>query len=79
MIHLYYSLVKNYNIVKNIFFITYLFDAFQICLTSLCDTLRLLGCFSQNTELEDSEDIFSISREENTFHNLFSGNVMEPV
>ncbi|XP_047001362.1 WD repeat and FYVE domain-containing protein 3 [Schistocerca americana] len=49
----------------------------EICLTSLCDTLRLLGCFSSQQQLEECDDTL-LSKEENTFHNLFIGNVLEP-
>lgn len=50
----------------------------EICSTSLCDTLRLLGCFSSFTKLEENEEVITSPREENTFHNLFTGNVLEP-
>ncbi|RZF45662.1 hypothetical protein LSTR_LSTR010613 [Laodelphax striatellus] len=50
----------------------------EICSTSLCDTLRLLGCFSSLTKLEENEEVITSAREENTFHNLFTGNVLEP-
>ncbi|XP_039275905.1 WD repeat and FYVE domain-containing protein 3 [Nilaparvata lugens] len=50
----------------------------EICSTSLCDTLRLLGCFSPLTKLEENEEVVTSAREENTFHNLFTGNVLEP-
>ncbi|KAL1139731.1 hypothetical protein AAG570_006709 [Ranatra chinensis] len=50
----------------------------EICLTSLCDTLRLLGCFTQHTKIEDCEDILSFSRDDSTFHTIFIGSVIEP-
>lgn len=50
----------------------------EICSTSLCDTLRLLGCFSEKTVLEESEDFVKMTNEEIHFHNLFTGNVIEP-
>ncbi|XP_067008592.2 WD repeat and FYVE domain-containing protein 3 [Anabrus simplex] len=49
----------------------------EICLTSLCDTLRLLGCFSSQQQLDDCDETLT-PREENTFHNLFTGNILEP-
>jgi len=49
----------------------------QICLTSLCDTLRLLGCFSSQQYLDEYDET-TAAREENTFHNLFTSNILEP-
>lgn len=45
---------------------------------SLCDTIKLLGCFSSETELLDSSD-FILAIEEPSFHNLFTGNVLKPL
>lgn len=44
---------------------------------SLCDTIRLLGCFSSLTELTDSSEIIS-TKEEAAFHSVFTGSVLEP-
>ncbi|XP_014261988.1 WD repeat and FYVE domain-containing protein 3 isoform X2 [Cimex lectularius] len=49
----------------------------EICLTSLCDTLRLLGCFSDKTLFEVADSSILPSTDD-TFHNLFIGNVQEP-
>uniref|UniRef100_A0A1B6CRC4 Uncharacterized protein n=1 Tax=Clastoptera arizonana TaxID=38151 RepID=A0A1B6CRC4_9HEMI len=49
----------------------------EICSASLCDTLRLLGCFSPITVLDDGEEESVSKKEESTFQNLFSGNVLE--
>ncbi|XP_063226772.1 WD repeat and FYVE domain-containing protein 3 isoform X2 [Bacillus rossius redtenbacheri] len=49
----------------------------EICMTSLCDTLRLLGCFSPRRQLDECDDTVA-PREEATFHNVFSGNVLQP-
>lgn len=43
---------------------------------SLCDTVRLLGCFSPATEI--TEDTEFIAKEESSFHALFVGNVSCP-
>ncbi|XP_050525205.1 WD repeat and FYVE domain-containing protein 3 isoform X2 [Daktulosphaira vitifoliae] len=51
----------------------------EICLTSLCDTLRLLGCFSNETQLDDYIDIINITLEENIFHNIFTSNITNPI
>ncbi|XP_050428058.1 WD repeat and FYVE domain-containing protein 3 [Adelges cooleyi] len=51
----------------------------EICLTSLCDTLRLLGCFSNETQLDDYIDVITTSLEDNIFHNIFTGNISNPV
>lgn len=51
----------------------------QICSTSLCDTLRLLGCFSNETQLDDYIDLITTSLEENVFHNIFTSNINNPV
>lgn len=52
----------------------------DICMTSLCDTLRLLGCFSATkiSCLSESDlDIPSINMQ-GTYNTLFTGNVLEP-
>lgn len=49
----------------------------EICNTSLCDTLRLLGCFSMTTEL--GEQNCSVSpKAQQYFHSIFSGNTLQP-
>lgn len=48
-------------------------------MTSLCDTLRLLGCFSNETQLDDYIDLITTSLEENVFHNIFTSNISNPV
>nr|XP_018916724.1 PREDICTED: WD repeat and FYVE domain-containing protein 3 [Bemisia tabaci] len=50
----------------------------EICLTSLCDTLRLLGCFTSATKIDESDEVCVVLEEESTFHSLFSGNLLEP-
>lgn len=51
----------------------------EICTTSLCDTLRLLGCFGTNQELSETiETLEDVDRFQTIFHNLFIGNVLEP-
>nr|CAD7262381.1 unnamed protein product [Timema shepardi] len=49
----------------------------EICMSSLCDTLRLLGCFSSEQSLDECDETL-VLREESTFHNLFTGNVLQP-
>lgn len=52
----------------------------DICLTSLCDTLRLLGCFSAekvNTLRENHTEVPS-GKSQDHFHNLFVGSVLNP-
>lgn len=44
----------------------------------MCDTLRLLGCFSTQTKLTEI-DIISITNYHNMLSSLFTGNVLEPV
>jgi hypothetical protein len=39
--------------------------------------LRLLGCFSSEQYLDECDET-TAAREENTFHNLFTGSVLEP-
>lgn len=52
----------------------------EICTTSFCDTLRLLGCFNTNRELgetpldADDDDTHFI----NAFHRLFLGSTLKP-
>lgn len=51
----------------------------EICNTSLCDTLRLLGCFTLTTQLPDQT--VSESRDPavtNYFHSIFTGNILQP-
>lgn len=54
----------------------------KICCTSLCDTLRLLGCFGAKIKLTESrlEDNPQANNEidQNTFHNIFIGNILQP-
>lgn len=50
----------------------------QICHSSLCDTLRLLGCFSTQTKLTETDVILSVNHH-NTLSTLFNGKVLEPV
>lgn len=52
----------------------------EICTTSLCDTIRLLGCFSAEKicALYDSNLIAPSSKSQDVFHNLFIGNVVNP-
>ncbi|CAH1175861.1 unnamed protein product [Phaedon cochleariae] len=52
----------------------------EICKTSLCDTLRLLGCFNTEKVLTISENDFEIPVNNflDTYNNLFSGSVTNP-
>lgn len=53
----------------------------EICTTSFCDTLRLLGCFGATSELKDvndnglTEDLHDVIE---AFHRLFLGSVIKP-
>lgn len=52
----------------------------EICNMSLCDTLRLLGCFSSTTQLPDRPES-SEARDStftNYFHSIFTGNILQP-
>ncbi|XP_073985786.1 WD repeat and FYVE domain containing 3 bchs [Rhodnius prolixus] len=54
----------------------------EICTTSLCDTLRLLGCFSERTtlhEMNDSLAVWPASNDDLVFQNLFASNVLDAV
>lgn len=53
----------------------------EICMTSLCDTLRLLGCFSSEKIDALSECNFELpsTKSQDTYHNLFIGNIINPV
>ncbi|CAN8019431.1 unnamed protein product, partial [Ixodes persulcatus] len=48
------------------------FFATEICQTSLADTVRLLGCFTNNTEICPVDTTF-VPTEENLFHAVFTG------
>lgn len=50
----------------------------EICSTSLCDTLRLLGCFGTTTKLTDQPMFEHNSETQNYFHNVFTGDVLLP-
>lgn len=52
----------------------------EICNTSLCDTLRLLGCFSNSTTTTHSSRCSNIPNEaaKRYFHSLFIGNPLQP-
>ncbi|KAK8761643.1 hypothetical protein V5799_027091 [Amblyomma americanum] len=48
------------------------FFATEICQTSLADTVRLLGCFTNNTDICPVDTSF-VPTEENLFHAVFTG------
>ncbi|XP_029841953.2 WD repeat and FYVE domain-containing protein 3 [Ixodes scapularis] len=48
------------------------FFATEICQTSLADTVRLLGCFTNNTDICPVDTTF-VPTEENLFHAVFTG------
>ncbi|XP_043271793.1 WD repeat and FYVE domain-containing protein 3 isoform X2 [Venturia canescens] len=50
----------------------------EICQSSLCDTLRLLGCFSSNTKLLESHVLPSLNYNTSLL-GLFTGSVLDPV
>lgn len=50
----------------------------EICNTSLCDTLRLLGCFSTTTKLTDRRCPKTDDTAKQYFHSLFMSNPLQP-
>lgn len=53
----------------------------EICTTSFCDTLRLLGCFGAATELSEANDerlVEDLHDVIETFHKLFLGSSIKP-
>lgn len=50
----------------------------EICNTSLCNTLRLLGCFSTTTELSDRSCSRADESAKHYFHSLFMSNPLQP-
>lgn len=52
----------------------------EICKTSLCDTLRLLGCFRTNKSTRFEEIPFKVveSKYEERFYELFIGSPIDP-
>ncbi|XP_065351177.1 WD repeat and FYVE domain-containing protein 3 [Cloeon dipterum] len=52
----------------------------EICFSTLCDSIRLLGCFSsQKTIPEMTKELPPASqKDENTFQKIFTGNVLNP-
>ena len=52
----------------------------EICKTSLCDTLRLLGCFtSEKVETLAECDVESPSNDlQDVYHKLFIGSITNP-
>lgn len=49
----------------------------EICNTSLCDTLRLLGCFGTKSELGE-QNCNTSPQAQQYFHSIFSGNTLQP-
>lgn len=49
----------------------------EICNTSLCNTLRLLGCFSTTTELSDKHNPPINEHTKQYFHSLFMSNPLQ--
>lgn len=49
----------------------------EICQSSLCDTLRLLGCFSTRTKLSET-DVATTHNFHNTLLALFTGSTLNP-
>jgi len=51
------------------------FFYYEVCRTSFCDTLKLLGCFSSDTIDKISESDFEAPANDHhdLFHNLFVG------
>lgn len=52
----------------------------DICMTSLCDTLRLLGCFSpiKIPGLSECEMAVPSSLMQSTYNSLFIGSILQP-
>lgn len=52
----------------------------EICMTSFCDTLRLLGCFSTSKLhcLSECEGDLPDADLQDVFHGFFTGNVVNP-
>lgn len=51
----------------------------EISSTSLCDTLRLLGCFGMKTKLEDQDvDVKASDTLQQYFHSIFAGTTTQP-
>ncbi|XP_055711660.1 WD repeat and FYVE domain-containing protein 3 [Phlebotomus papatasi] len=51
----------------------------EICSTSFCDTLRLLGCFGTKSQLESLTPApKNLEEFQGYFHGVFVGNVLEP-
>ncbi|XP_071644042.1 WD repeat and FYVE domain-containing protein 3 isoform X2 [Temnothorax longispinosus] len=50
----------------------------EICQSSLCDTLRLLGCFSTQTKITEM-DMIPTMNYHNMLISLFTGSILEPV
>lgn len=55
------------------------FFAQEICSTSLCDTLRLLGCFSNRSIFGDSsQSTETFEAVDGYYQNVFTGNLLKP-
>lgn len=50
----------------------------EICNTSLCNTLRLLGCFSTTTELSEKKCAIADEAAKHYFQTLFMSNPLQP-
>lgn len=53
----------------------------EICLTSLCDTLRLLGCFSTKKidALSENNTDLPSTKTQDIFHDIFVGPALNPL
>lgn len=52
----------------------------EICSASLCDTLRLLGCFGTRSEIENTTNSTVLDdRKREYFQSVFIGNILEPI
>lgn len=56
-------------------------DDSQVCGPSLCDTVRLLGCFGESRSLDDIEAIEveeeATDQHHQSFHQIFNGGVQD--
>ncbi|XP_026315295.1 WD repeat and FYVE domain-containing protein 3 isoform X1 [Hyposmocoma kahamanoa] len=48
----------------------------EICMTTLCETIRLLGCFTDDRELLNDTEVGDPALYE-VFHEIFTGNILE--
>lgn len=71
-----FQIQLTYLVASHVFNTTNLSYFLQICMTTLYETIRLLGCFTEDVELQNDTEPGDPELYE-VFHELFTGNILE--